>query len=229
VPGLHPAAWDAATCAAITRELERRAVVRGSIAHYGKGLLTGVLRCGYCGALMTGSVVWTRNKRQAHTYYRCWAIYNQRRQGGAFAPGLPHAPNTISEEAALALIDDLRRGAQIPPPRLPEGRRATPPSDSLLVAARAELESARPGSRARTLLAADVATLEREYAEAVAEFARHRPAPEQSPAERAARLAAVQAVDLHGPDQEAVRATLLDAYEAIYLIDKAVVGPPEFG
>lgn len=107
VPGRHAPAWDAATCAAIERELARRGGRHN--APRGRALLSGVLRCGICGRAMKAGITTTRNRAGAVTgKYRTYgcdrpALVRDNRWFGRRT----HDPNYINEHRALSLIRDL--------------------------------------------------------------------------------------------------------------------------
>ena len=100
VPGLQPPAWDEATCAAIRAEHARRAARGQSGPHGGKYPFTGIVRCGYCGKLMSG----LQGKARQRPYYGCHRRWLQMR---GYLPGEAHPPNHVSEQRLIAVLQAL--------------------------------------------------------------------------------------------------------------------------
>lgn len=99
--GQQPPAWDAATCAAIEAELTRRHGLGKSVKHGGRFLFSGVVRCGYCGRVMSAHI--GADTRRSPSY-QCTYSWRARR---GYVPGPPHPPNAISEYKLMALLRAL--------------------------------------------------------------------------------------------------------------------------
>lgn len=92
---VHPAAWDAATIAALDAEIARRQqqAKRGPRRRKHTYLFTGVLVCGLCGRMLAHG-----GYTHADTLDRRYVCHSTRDKG---RPNW-HAPNSISETAAAA-------------------------------------------------------------------------------------------------------------------------------
>lgn len=107
VAGQQPPAWDVATCAAIDRELARRA---GQVhAPRGIALWSGILRCGYCGRLMVNVVATdTRRKDGIPRHYRSYGCYRPAYvRHGQWAGRPTHAGNFIGELKLMGMVRAL--------------------------------------------------------------------------------------------------------------------------
>lgn len=108
----HAAAWDDATCTAIERELLRRGGRHN--APRGRGLLSGILRCGICGAEMACGNTTQKHEdgtvRHQYRYYGCGRPVAVRT--GRWHGRPTHGPNFINERKALGLIRAMLAGIQ---------------------------------------------------------------------------------------------------------------------
>lgn len=102
--GIHPAAWDEATCAAMAREAQRRKQNQNHGPRAASGLFSGIVRCGFCGRLLA---INRTTKYRADGTVRFYPAY------GCFRPehirqgqwlGETHPPNHISQAKLLGLI-----------------------------------------------------------------------------------------------------------------------------
>lgn len=93
--GIQAPAWDAQTCAAIALEVERRNAVGLSTAHphKGVGLFWGLLRCGYCGHVLTA------HTSRGYVRYYCHA--------SSVHAMADHRYNAVSERKAVRLLEEF--------------------------------------------------------------------------------------------------------------------------
>lgn len=94
-----PQAWPIDTAVAIEAEIARRRANAKSLPHTRAYLYSGVLRCGECGHLLTG----TTTSRGKLTVYVC--AYNYRRVHG-YSPGEPHPTNISHERDITAALQE---------------------------------------------------------------------------------------------------------------------------
>lgn len=170
----HPAAWDAATCAAIERELARRAALGRSQPHSGKFLLSGLLRCGICGRLMSGHV----SRRGKSPWYAC-PLGERHKKPQPADRGRTHGYNGISEHKVIAQLMYLgefvteANAEEVAARYVLPGRQRPGPTAETLSRKRAELAETQaeldvtPASsiRAHTFLTGEVARLFKELAQ----------------------------------------------------------------
>lgn len=234
VAGQHPPAWDAATCAAIERELARRARHGTSSTHGGRFPFSGLLRCGYagCGKLMTGT---------QGTKWRRWPFYSCRHNWQVtrgYAPGTPHAPNHIHEGKLRQQLVDL--GAHLTYDQALEQARAlsralpTAPSQwhAEVAKLRADLAeiaaelAALPeaAKRARAGLEEDQRRLARRLA-ALEDVTPPAEVPAVPPDEIARRLLDFFALDLLTAPREVIQARF--PWDALYVRAGEIVAPPD--
>lgn len=232
VPGQQPPAWDEATCAAIRAEHARRAALGRSGAHGGKYAFTGILRCGYCGKLMSGM----QGQARARPYYSCHRRWLAAR---GYLDETPHPPNHVSEQRILAVLQAL--GQQLTPERIEALAVSTAAPRKTLVDLEQNLK------RARDELAEVVAELsalpatsrraragledEQRYLSdrlSVLEQMAAQPVLEVVSDERRAAIAAFygqgEVAMLNGA---ALRALVVPAWEALYFKHGVLVTPPE--
>jgi len=73
VPGKHPAAWDAETCAAIESEVARRVAIGSHAPRSKRAVFSGVLRCGLCQQRLSPNGSGSNNKRKKlFIFYDCY-------------------------------------------------------------------------------------------------------------------------------------------------------------
>lgn len=99
-PVQHAVAWDAATIAALDRELARRDMAGASRHRYRKHdhLLAGVLHCGYCGRPLVKETARKTAPGEPPTIYLNYGC-NHKRPASVACP-----PNHISERDAIAQL-----------------------------------------------------------------------------------------------------------------------------
>lgn len=104
--GVQPAMWDAATCAAIERELARRHALSHSAPRTRSALFSGLARCGICGAPMAANsaIHHLATGRRRYRSYGCWRSTYIRR---GRRTGQEHAANFIAERKLLRLVKAL--------------------------------------------------------------------------------------------------------------------------
>lgn len=232
VTGQHPPAWDADTCAAIERELARRAQHGRAVYHGGRFAFSGLLRCGYpgCGHALVGVQPSGKN----WPYYHCsfgWRV----RHG--YLPGTPHPPNGMSEHKLRRILADLGRHIT-PEMALAHAREYARALPAVPNAWHAEVAKLR----------ADLAEIDAELAALPAALERARTGLEQDRGRLARRLAALESVappaDVPPIDPEALARGILAFYaldlltatrdelrahfpwDALYLRAGELVAPP---
>ena len=179
----HRAVWNDATCAAIDLELARRTVV-GSHAPRSKVTpFAGVLRCGYCGWLMSATHSGERMSRDGTRPYRFYYCHHNRLVAHGYEPGQPHPANGIPEATLLKMLraemaeldaQDIEMVLMLLASQLPSRPVDQLPAQADLARLEAEiadlaldLDRVR-GDRARAAIDADLARL-RESAAAIRE------------------------------------------------------------
>lgn len=231
--GKHPAAWPPEVLVEIDRELARRKALAASRPHRGTAPLAGLLRCGYCGHLLSGQTYPAADGRR--WTYNCQAVHAARR-GWLRGPGLPHVATSLRQSVALREIDTLLHRLATQPAAERQGlfgliRRVeavTPPSRAGLDKHRRELDSLP--ADAETPRALMLALIEKEQAAYDAALVEYESSVPVEPIDQSAidnALALAVGGELVNRDHATQRA-ILTPFRAFYFQHETLVPVPDF-
>lgn len=102
--GIHPAAWDEATCEAMAREAARRKTNQNHGPRSASGLFSGIVRCGFCGRLLAINRSTKYRADGTIRHYPSYVCFRPEHIREGQWVGETHAPNHISEAKLLRLV-----------------------------------------------------------------------------------------------------------------------------